>query len=175
MLLKEAQERTTRYDHRFGNAGPQLPGVQYDSDADPATDSAAFDQLGPKTREVMRNMPVRWSARKTLDAMRGQRMDPRNPQHDDYMAQMLLKNHPHVIKMMRDIDNQTQGLTMREAMELSEASYSAKAAAHGKDIGQKGKNFSKIAAGAAEKYGSKEAGERVAGAVLAKIRAKHGG
>ncbi len=51
-------------------------------------------------------------------------------------------------------------------------SYSAKAAAHGKDIGKPGKNFSKISSKAAKEYGSKEAGERVAGAVLAKLRKK---
>lgn len=49
-------------------------------------------------------------------------------------------------------------------------SYSAKAASHGKDIGKPGKNFSKIEAKAAKEYGSKAAGERVAGAVLAKLR-----
>lgn len=51
-------------------------------------------------------------------------------------------------------------------------SYSAKAAAKGKDIGKPGKNFSKIAASAGREYGSKEAGERVAGAVLARLRAR---
>lgn len=51
-------------------------------------------------------------------------------------------------------------------------SYSAKAAAAGKDIGKKGKNFGKIARSAAKKYGSKAAGQRVAGAILAKIRSK---
>ena len=52
------------------------------------------------------------------------------------------------------------------------AGYSAKAAAAGKDIGKPGKQFSKIAASAAKKYGSKAAGERVAGAVLKKLRAE---
>lgn len=51
-------------------------------------------------------------------------------------------------------------------------SYSAKAAAAGKDIGKKGKQFSKIENKAAKEYGSKEAGERVAGAVLARLRAR---
>ncbi len=51
-------------------------------------------------------------------------------------------------------------------------SYSAKAAVRGKDIGKPGKNFSKIASSAADRYGSKAAGERVAGAILAKLRAK---
>jgi hypothetical protein len=50
------------------------------------------------------------------------------------------------------------------------AGYSAKAAHAGKDIGKPGKNFSKIAHSAAKKYGSKAAGERVAGAILNKLR-----
>ena len=56
---------------------------------------------------------------------------------------------------------------------LDEATYSAKAARAGKDIGKPGKAFAKIAASAAKRYGSKERGKKVAGAVLAKLRAKH--
>ena len=41
-----------------------------------------------------------------------------------------------------------------------------KKAKKGKDIGKKGKNFDKVAAKAAEEYGSKEAGERVAAAAM---------
>ncbi len=57
---------------------------------------------------------------------------------------------------------------------LDEASYSAKAARAGKDIGKPGKQFEKIAKEAGKRYGSKERGEKVAGAVLAKLRAKGG-
>ena len=57
---------------------------------------------------------------------------------------------------------------------MKRKSYSAKAAAKGKDIGKPGKQFSKIADSAAKRYGSKEAGERVAGAILAKMRARYG-
>ena len=57
--------------------------------------------------------------------------------------------------------------------DLDEAVYSAKAARAGQDIGKPGKAFSKIAADAAERYGSKERGEKVAGAVLAKLRGKN--
>jgi hypothetical protein len=57
---------------------------------------------------------------------------------------------------------------------LDEASYSAKAARAGEDIGKPGKQFEKIAKEAGERYGSKERGEKVAGAVLAKLRAKKG-
>lgn len=42
----------------------------------------------------------------------------------------------------------------------------------GKDEGKPGKNFSKIAAKASKEYGSKEAGERVAGAIRKKVLAK---
>ena len=58
--------------------------------------------------------------------------------------------------------------------DLKEASYSAKAARAGKDIGKPGKAFAKIAASAGKRYGSKERGEKVAGAILAKLRAKRG-
>jgi hypothetical protein len=57
-------------------------------------------------------------------------------------------------------------------LEASTGDYSAKKAAAGKDIGKPGKMFSKIAKSAGERYGSKAAGERVAGAVLNKLRAK---
>lgn len=50
--------------------------------------------------------------------------------------------------------------------------YSYKAARAGKDVGKPGKNFSKIAASAGEKYGSAAAGKRVAGAIFAKLAGK---
>lgn len=59
--------------------------------------------------------------------------------------------------------------------EGSTGDYSAKKARAGKDIGKPGKNFEKIAKSAGEKYGSKERGEKVAGAVLAKLRGKNEG
>lgn len=49
-------------------------------------------------------------------------------------------------------------------------SMAAKIARSGKDMGHKGKNFDKIAAGAAKEYGSKAAGERVAGAIFQRMR-----
>ena len=42
-----------------------------------------------------------------------------------------------------------------------------------KDLGKPGKNFDKIASKAAKEYGSKEAGEKVAGSVLSKLRKEH--
>lgn len=57
--------------------------------------------------------------------------------------------------------------------EASTGDYSAKKARAGKDIGKPGKKFSKIAKSAAKRYGSKERGEKVAGAVLRNLRAKN--
>lgn len=48
----------------------------------------------------------------------------------------------------------------------------AKMAKKGKDMGAKGKNFSKIAMKASKKYGSMEAGKRVAGAIMQRLRKK---
>jgi hypothetical protein len=42
----------------------------------------------------------------------------------------------------------------------------------GEDVGEKGKNFAKIAKSASKQYGSKEAGQKVAGAILKKVVAK---
>ena len=66
------------------------------------------------------------------------------------------------------------GTYQEEEFEIDEATYSAKAARAGKDIGKPGKAFAKIAKSAAKRYGSKERGEKVAGAILAKLRAKRG-
>ena len=52
---------------------------------------------------------------------------------------------------------------------VGEADYSAKKAAAGKDIGKPGKNFAKIA----KSSGGGEKGQKIAGAVLAKLRAAH--
>ncbi len=65
---------------------------------------------------------------------------------------------------------QKQTLSEGVVTERATGDYSAKKAAAGKDIGKPGKNFEKIAKSAGERYGSKAAGERVAGAVLNKLR-----
>ena len=61
---------------------------------------------------------------------------------------------------------------LAESLEEAKMDYSAKKARAGKDIGKPGKMFGKIAASAAKRYGSAERGKKVAGAVLAKLRAK---
>ena len=62
----------------------------------------------------------------------------------------------------------TKGCDECAGMWESTGDYSAKKARAGKDIGKPGKNFEKIA----KKSGGGEKGKRIAGAVLAKLRAK---
>ena len=72
-------------------------------------------------------------------------------------------------KRLADL-GQKQTLSEGAVAERATGDYSATKARAGKDIGKPGKNFSKIAADAGKRYGSKAAGERVAGAVLNKLR-----
>ncbi len=67
----------------------------------------------------------------------------------------------------------------QQAVSRALTNYSAKRARRGEDLGKPnvpGKTgFATVANKAAAEYGSKEAGDRVAGAVLAKLRARRGG
>jgi hypothetical protein len=73
-------------------------------------------------------------------------------------------------QISKDVKAAAPKSKLAESFDVAEAGYSAKAGRAGKDLGKPGKNFEKIAKGAAERYGSKAAGERVAGAVLNKLR-----
>ena len=55
----------------------------------------------------------------------------------------------------------------KKKAELDEARFEK-----GEDVGKPGKGFTKIAKSAAKQYGSKEAGQKVAGAILKKVVAK---
>jgi hypothetical protein len=84
------------------------------------------------------------------------------------MAELASKQDAKQIN--EDIKASAPKSQLAEAVDVAEAGYSAKAGRAGKDLGKPGKNFSKIAKDAGKRYGSKEAGERVAGAVLNKLR-----
>jgi len=101
-------------------------------------------------------------------------------------AEKELKENGSLSKKMRDafaraLYERLSNKGKKEAQNVNEKSTGrpiskknpqTKAAAAGKDIGKKGKNFEKIAKSAGKKYGSKAAGDRVAGAILAKMRGK---
>ena len=73
-------------------------------------------------------------------------------------------------KKLDSLVHHTFGKRKEEKAMKEGVSYSAKKARAGEDIGKPGKMFGKIAKEAGERYGSKERGEKVAGAVLAKLR-----
>jgi hypothetical protein len=85
----------------------------------------------------------------------------------------------HSNKPGQDVDAYDKNLKVDDATNktgyemptVGEATLLAKAGRAGKDLGAPGKNFAMIAKMAANRYGSKEAGEKVAGAVLKKMRA----
>ena len=55
-------------------------------------------------------------------------------------------------------------------MKVLTKSQAAKKAIKGTDMGKPGKNFAKIAGIASKKYGTVQAGKRVAGAIFQKMR-----
>jgi len=59
---------------------------------------------------------------------------------------------------------------MSKVKDILSKSQATKQARSGKDMGKKGKNFSKISNSVAAEYGSKESGDRVAGAIFQKLR-----
>ena len=106
-----------------------------------------------------------------------------NPVVQDYLKQLTnilntqtddmfdLKNLKYAVDTFNNmLDNElAKGENLEEDKKpgtAKERSAMAKKARAGKDIGEKGKNFEKIAKSAVKRYGSKEAGERVAGAVM---------
>lgn len=70
--------------------------------------------------------------------------------------------------MAKEPTSKKPGMKM---LTVKERSSLAKRAVAGKDIGKKGKMFSRVAEAAAAKYGSEEAGKRVAAAAMFKARA----
>jgi len=71
------------------------------------------------------------------------------------------------------VNNPQLAATIKSAIGKGEMTLAGKQIGEGKDEGKPGKNFAKIAKSAGKEYGSKEAGERVAGAVRNKL-AKQG-
>ncbi|AXH72763.1 MAG: hypothetical protein [Caudoviricetes sp.] len=75
--------------------------------------------------------------------------------------------------LMNDHPGDKQREDIHKAYIAGMDDFKSKEVDEGKDLGKPGKNFDKIAKSAGKEYGSKEAGERVAGAVLSKLRKEH--
>ena len=79
----------------------------------------------------------------------------RDPSEEDLIARMRLEEED-----LEEEKKPSSGLSKKQKSKI------AKKASAGKDIGKKGKGFKKVADKAAKRYGSKEAGERVAAAAM---------
>lgn len=89
-------------------------------------------------------------------------------ENNEKAREEMRKSKAH--KDMAKAARKSMGIDDEDDDDIKEATYSAKAARAGKDIGKPGKAFAKIAKSAAKRYGSEERGKKVAGAVLAKLR-----
>jgi hypothetical protein len=92
---------------------------------------------------------------------------------DDLYLAEIAPTHSGDVPSYRSDDDKERPLEVGLAEEKPSAGLSkkkkskiAKDASAGKDIGKKGKGFDKVAAKAAKRYGSKEAGEKVAAAAM---------
>jgi len=103
--------------------------------------------------------------------------------YNDRLDDSLGSKHGKKSQSMKDRRDESEAMEKKEGKrkyssdkqmdkddDVCESTLSAKAGRAGKDLGKPGKNFQKIAAKAGKRYGSSEAGERVAGAILAKMR-----
>jgi len=112
------------------------------------------------------------------EALKGKQanIDKNNNGKIDAQDFKLLKSKNEATKVIVHGDEAQDKKLVKKMMNteeaVEEATLSAKAGRAGKDLGAAGKNFSKIASSAAKRYGSEEAGKNVAGAILAKMRAK---
>lgn len=113
---------------------------------------------------------VHEATKKKMDPVGKEDSDINNDEEIDSTDKYLKTRRAAIAASMKEEDSQTA-----DKKALEEITYSAKEARAGKDIGQKGKKFKEIATKAAQKYGSAEAGKKVAGAVLAKLRSMHKG
>lgn len=106
-----------------------------------------------------------WEKRHGKGSVTRHRMESAKPDYLD-MDKDGDKKEP----MKKAIADKKKGAASKKVDERATGDYSAKKGAAGKDLGKPGKNFAKIADKAGKSYGSKEKGEKVAGAVLAKLR-----
>lgn len=146
-IIKSAMELKAK----LGNDERNIPGWIQDhiTNAENYIDQAAqgFHELHGGGEEDMDELP------------NGTEEEPVDDMHNMSLAG-LMEN------MIEEKKKPSAGLTKKEKSAIS------KKAKAGKDIGKKGKGFEKIAKAAAEKYGSKERGEKVAAAAMWKSAAK---
>ena len=160
-IKKLATSLMERFMNFKEDAKPDFLDLDKDGDTEEPMKKAAKDA---KDEEPAKPDSDAVAKRKRLQALKDKQEDER-AEKDDYdtkSSSRVVKGRAYGGSAQKDDE---------EKDDLDEVSYSAKAARAGKDIGKPGKAFAKIAKSAGERYGSKERGEKVAGAVLKKLRA----
>jgi hypothetical protein len=120
----------------------------------------------PKLQEAV----SRKHFQQVADLIKGHESQEKRNELASHHAGIFAKQNP---RFNHEKFHAAAGSTAHQPKKMDEAAYSAKAGRAGKDLGKPGKMFAKIASKAGKKYGSEERGKKVAGAILAKIRAKH--
>ena len=115
--------------------------------------------------------------RKAQQVQQAQQAKPVEESYDAYdlvLEYLFDTEQAETVKEAHYLMTEMDSEMIQSIVEAKRKSYSAKKARRGEDLGLPGKGFGKIAKEAGERYGSEERGEKVAGAVLKGLRAKHG-
>lgn len=97
------------------------------------------------------------------------------PLSEEELMKLEDQNYGITNELIHDRQMYMEEAAPSAGMTAKEKSALVKKAKHGGDIGKKGAGFEKIEKAAEKKYGSKEAGEKVAAAAMWKNAAKHEG
>ena len=168
-LDKAETLRTVKKRHTGLNlAHSKLTGAKYDT-APPSGNHKNIKVMAKE--ETIEEAVSRKHFQQVADLIKGHESQEKRNELASHHASIFSKQNP---RFDHGRFHKAAGSTAHEEpKKMEEAAYSFKAARSGKDIGKPGKNFAKIASKAAKRYGSEEKGKKVAGAILAKIRAKH--
>ena len=162
--------------HKAGYSGHVTKGGKLTKAASRDTKDGIKSRLGKHTKphlpeETIEEAVSRKHFQQVADLIKGHESQEKRNELASHHAGIFAKQNP---RFDHAKFHKAAGSTAHEEpKKMEEAAYSAKAARAGKDIGKPGKSFKMIAKKAGERYGSEERGKKVAGAILAKIRAKH--
>lgn len=88
-------------------------------DSNSKEDMDAFDQFGPKTRAVMNDMAVKWSAAQTLKHMKSMGMNPADPSVDHQIAHHLKMSNDSIKRELRANQSMAVESVILEAVKIS--------------------------------------------------------
>jgi len=138
--------------------------ADYDTEYDTGVDEALSEDNGMDTIDSLVAEYDAWLTQNGLPKISA----------DELLADYTVEKTPEQKAWLMTFIDRWDEAEKKPSAGLTEKQKSAisKKAKAGKDIGKKGKGFEKIAKAAAEKYGSKERGQKVAAAAMWKSAAK---